>query len=117
MAITYDTLADRCNSRIGSYSNNDMEWVRFVKDHRKKILESCTTLSITLEEAHRYRYSLTLLMEDKTIDKSLMWIILWINQLGSALEFYGVTDLLIPNTDVLANLKSQYKSSKQTESE
>jgi len=113
MATTYNTLADRCESKLGDYSNTDTGWVQFVKDHREMLLQNSTVLEMSLEVAHRYRFSLALLLYDRSMDQSTMWIIMWLNQISAEHEFKQLQRLLIPTNEYLATLKAQYDSNKQ----
>ncbi len=108
MAI--ESLADKCELRLGEYNNDDEGWVQFVKDHRTVLLNNSTVTTISLDMANRYQYRFALYLYDNSIDASLHWIILWLNQIKSEREFSQITKLLIPTADILKKLRAQYLS-------
>jgi len=93
---------------LDNYTNQDPLWVKFITDHYQYLRNGATELFISPEDMHTYRYRLEDYLEDKKYDKKFSWIIMLINQISSNKSFTNLSKLLIPNTNVLHQLRAQY---------
>lgn len=91
-------------------SNADEDWVHYVKDHYKLIVASGGWLSLDKFRHNTMKYRLEDFLKDESIDPSISWIILMINQLGSNVDFANLERLLIPDLKFIQHLREQYVS-------
>lgn len=99
---------------VPEWSDNDPEWELYVKDHRDLILENSSTIQIAADDMRKYMYCLEAFLYDKNldIDYRMTWIVLWLNQLGSNLEFRDLSSLIIPKRNYLLMLYEKYRAFK-----
>lgn len=91
-------------------SNTDADWVHFVKDNYKLLVETGGWLSLDKFKHNSMKYRLEDFLREEFIDPSIAWIILLINQLGSNIDFVNLDRLLVPDIKVLRRLREQYVS-------
>ena len=88
--------------------DTDEEWVLFIRDHRKHILEQSTIVYLTNDLITRYEYHLRWFLEDNRIDTDMYWIIMYLNNIKSESEFFNIDRLYIPNIDHIKELRKQF---------
>lgn len=106
MATT--TLAERILNLNNNYNNSDENWVQFIQDHKSYLMKNSVKVSIPPEVMFNYRYRPEELIRSYNYDKTIMWIIMWLNQL-SYTEFNNITELWFPDINVLNSLKNKFK--------
>lgn len=105
------TLQDQIElTLISNYSNTNKDWIQFIFDHYDLIKENSTKTSISDEDMYIYQYRLEDYLSSISVDKNIAWIVLFINQLGNNRDFKELKTLLIPNTNYISKLYSQYQS-------
>ena len=104
------TLSDKLTYKTSSegLDDTDPEWLLFIKDHRKQILEESTVVYLTGSQMGRYEYHLRWFLEDNKINTDLIWIILELNNVKMETEFVNIDKLYIPDRSMLINLRKQY---------
>ena len=112
MAVT--TFADKLRSLETDYSSRDIDWVQYVHDHYKNIFATCQSETLNVNEHYWEYHRLEDYLKSKSIDPNIAWIVLYINQLPSNVEFKEIRSLLIPDMSVLQGL---YKSFLQNRSQ
>lgn len=108
MANLIDTL-----SKVDKLSDSDEEWYRFVCDHREAIILTASTINITPNLMSVVKHNLTRFIRhiNRRIDD--IWIIYYINDINTDMDFYNVSSLLIPNASFIDELYSSYTSTKR----
>ena len=104
------SLKETYESQITTYSNHDIEWVQYVRDHFSVLVESATKYTLAPYQHYAMMYRLEDWMGEQNIPKEMSWIILYINQLSDAFDFKDLTEIMIPNFTVLEQLKQQFKT-------
>lgn len=104
------TLQEYLQSQYNQYSNTDIEWELFVKDHMNHILKNSTTIKINPNEMHKYTYRLSEFLEYKKINVSLGWIVLWLNQLSCNEDFSNLASIVVPEEKLIQEYKNKYDS-------
>jgi hypothetical protein len=103
--------ADRILSSVGTSADpSDAAWVRFLKDHRKYLLDNSNTVPIGSELSSTFRFHLAELLKEKQIDPKNHWIIVWLNQLEGEWGTIDLDYILVPRDAALINLWDKYKS-------
>lgn len=105
-------LTKRIQDRRTPYYSQDVEWVLFVKDHRSEILKNSAQYFITYNDQNTYKYRLYSYLVETNINVELLWIILWLNQLDTEMDFVNVDSLFIPSDKYIGELYQQYRSCK-----
>ena len=95
-------------SLLSSYSNYDLDWVQFVKDHYDHIKRKSTVVQLNPFRHNSLKYRLTDFLADNNIPREMAWIVLFINQLGSENEFCELNVLMIPDTSDIAHLRDVF---------
>lgn len=104
-----DTIDEYLNKNNDDYYPNDSDWVLFVKDHKAIILEESSTLNVDASTVDINRYSVESFLKENGLPISIAWIVIWINQLDSAMNFdYTLDELVIPAHTTIRKLKKAY---------
>ena len=104
------TVVDMLNSSVDELSDTSQEWLLFVQDHRKFILENSSTVTLTNDDMFRYEYRPEEYMKDNNLPLSMLWIFLWINQLTNAMQFPTIKTLVVPKPKYLYDLRNAYRT-------
>ena len=112
MAIT--TFSGKLRSLETDYSSRDNDWVKYVHDHYKNIFDSCITDVLDINNHYWEYHRIEDYLRSKNMDPNVAWIVLYVNQLPSNVEFRDIKSLLIPDMGVLQGL---YKSFLQNRSQ
>ena len=111
MATTDAVSISKTIESLGSdYSNKDIDWVKFVYDHYQIIFGNCRYEPISGEKHYWEYYRLEDYLRDVGIDPNCAWIVLYINQMKSNMDFKECEGLLLPD---MAIIKSLYQSFRQ----
>lgn len=104
------TLSEKLNKRTSNegLDDTDPEWMLFIKDHRKHILEESTIVYLTDSQIGRYEYKLRWFLEDNKIATDLIWIILELNNVKMETEFINLDKLFIPDRNFIISLRKKY---------
>lgn len=103
------TIDGYLNKNNDDYYPNDNEWVLFVKDHKEVILKESTTVEIDASIMNINRYSVEPFLREHNLPVSISWIVVWINQLDSAMNFNSTIDtLVVPDHATIRRLKKSY---------
>jgi len=107
-------MSERLRSLISEWSDSDHEWELYVKDHRELIIENSSTIQITADNMRKYQFRLETFLYDKNldIDYRMTWIVLWLNQLNSNLDFVDLSSLIVPNRSYILRLYEKYRAFK-----
>lgn len=103
-------LIDRLHAHRTTIFPTEKEWIQFVKDHRDQILENSNHIFIDFNDQNTYRYRLYSYLVDTNNDPELLWIVLWLNQLDTEMDFDRVTELYLPSVAHLLTLWQSYRS-------
>ena len=106
-------ISKRMMTLVTKYSPSDLDWVKYVHDHYKTIFQSCSCKNLAKEEHFWKYYRLEdYLYEELHIDPNIAWIVLYINQLPSDVEFKEIDTLLLPELSILDGLYQSYQQAK-----
>lgn len=103
------TLSERLKEKSAGLHNPEPEWVQFIKDHRRYIVEHSTTWYINPDVMGRYRYRLEEYLE--FIKQPVpYWLVIYINELQSNIDFTDMDYILIPDASYLDKLRKNYNT-------
>ena len=102
------SLRSTYRSILSSYSNYDIEWVQFIKDHFYHIKSKSTIVDLNPFRHNSFRYRLTDFLEENNIPTEMNWIVLFVNQLGSDVNFCELTSMLIPDVTDIIHLREVF---------
>lgn len=104
-----NTIDGYLNKNNDDYYPNDKDWVLFVKDRRSTILEEATIIQVDASSMGIYKYSVEALLKENNIPVSAAWILIWINQLDSAMNFNeSISELIVPAHATIRKLKKEF---------
>ena len=103
------TLTDRYKEFEQSLGSVDSDWVVFIKDHRDELLQRATKEVYGPGDLYRYRYRPASFIESKNLPLSSEWILLWMNNLKSRVNFTDITELYIPSIEHLIELHDKFE--------
>ncbi len=89
------TLSATLANRTSKYSQEDEQWVHFVRDHLSQLKAASGTLELSPEDTFHYRYRPDLFLASRNHTPNPMWITLLINDMSSFEEFIGVSSFNI----------------------
>jgi len=104
------SLEKMYESLTTAYSNDDADWVHYVRDNLHVIMATSEWMELDPFKHNSMKYRLEDFMLEERLSPSIAWILLLINQLGSNLDFIGLTRLRIPDITTIKELRSQYVS-------
>lgn len=102
------TLHSAYASILSSYSNHDIEWVQFIKDHFYHIKSRSTLVELNPFRHNSLKYRLADFLQENNIPIEMGWIVLYINQLGSDAEFCDLTYMFIPDVTDIQHLRNVF---------
>lgn len=103
-------LRDAYQNLNTDLSNNDADWVEYIRDHYTTIVNTGGWIALDKFKHNTMKYRLEDFLQEEGMDTSIAWIILLINQLGSNINFINLTKLLLPDMKVIRRLREQYVS-------
>lgn len=119
MAVT--SFTTNLKSLETDYSSRNIDWVKYVHDHYKNIFASCKTDILDINSHYWEYYRMEDYLRSKNYDPNMTWIVLYINQIPSNVEFKDIKSLLLPDVGVIQGLyrsflqnRSQIKSCRNT---
>ena len=92
-------------SLLSSYSNYDIEWVQFVRDHYYHIKRKATIVELNPFKHNSMRYRLADFLSENNVPKEMAWIVLMINQLESEAKFCDLNIMLLPDVTDIKELR------------
>ena len=106
--MTQISLHSMYRSKLSSYSNYDLDWVQFIRDHYEHLKKKSVAVQLNPFRHDSLKYRLTDFLADNNIPREMGWIILMINQLGSENDFSDLNILLIPDTSDIIHLRDVF---------
>ena len=105
----YSAIDSIKNFSGDSYWCNDKNWTQFVKDHRSELIASSTIMALDPNKANKASYSIEMYLKELSLPESIGWIVIWLNQLDSSMNFDGTIEtLMVPSISTIATLKKSY---------
>lgn len=95
-------------SLLSSYSNYDLNWVQFIRDHYYHIKRRATLVELNPYKHNSYRYRLSDFLAENSIPQEMAWIVLLINQLGSDANFSELSAMLLPDVTDIRSLRDTF---------
>lgn len=101
-------------SNIQKFDLPDIDWRTMIQDHKENIKINGELIHLSAELVQEYQYRPEeFLYEHLRKSKGLTWIMLFINDLNSKMEFNtSLTQIYIPNDDHIGDLYRTYHSIK-----
>ena len=90
------------------YANDDIDFVKFIYDHYDRIFSTAEYVTIDKYDTYWKHYRVEDFLRDKGHDPNIGWIVLYINQLPSSIDFKELDSVLIPSMDTLKSLRQSY---------
>jgi hypothetical protein len=103
-------LLEYIEAQLQPYTEISDGWKTMLKDHRPQLLETAETIIITAYNQKIYQHTIEDFLRYKGYPISASWIVLWLNDLPSNMEFKNVPRLLLPDTKYLNTLYQTYLS-------
>ena len=99
-------------SIVQKYDLADAEWRIMIQDHKEAIKASGDLYPLTVELIQEYQYRPEeFLYEHLQKSKGLTWIMLYINDLSSKMDFnMSLTQIYVPDVDYIGELYRTYQS-------
>lgn len=116
MSLVPQTLKLIYQSNDTDYSNNDLGWVQFVRDHYTYLRNKSTPKIMSSVDMSITKYRIHEILAEMGMSPSVIWIVLLINQLPSENDFVDLTAILIPDMATIEQLHSTYNSIKSNTS-
>ncbi len=107
---TQTTLKSMYNARLSSYSNYDLSWVQFIRDHYYHLKAGSTLVQLNPYRQNVLKYRLADFLKDNHIPSEMGWIILMVNQMSSETAFVDLHAMLIPSITEIERLRSVYNT-------
>jgi len=107
------SLSESITSLKTVYAEDDIDWVKFVYDHYQLLFNTAQYVKLDKSEHYWEYYRLEDFLQDKNIDPNVAWIVLYLNQIKSRLDFKDIDSIMIPSSDTLKALRQsfmQYRS-------
>lgn len=112
--MAVENFSSKLRSIESDFSSKNIDFVKYVHDHYKNIYETATTVTLNTTNHYWEHYRLEDYLASKQCDPNMAWIVLYINQIPSNVEFKDIKSLLIPNPSVIQGL---YRSFLQNRSQ
>ena len=91
-------------------NNSDKEWVLFIEDHRRYIIEKASKIIFTATQKFIYEYRPEDFLLAKEFPLSAMWIFLYINQYTSSQDFVNLDYVYLPDITQINDYYQVYKT-------
>lgn len=103
---------DLISSDQTNLSNQDPEWVLFIEDHRRFLVQESDLVILSSDEVNIYDYRPEDFLRDRSYPASVLWIFLWINQISSPEKYVDKSKVYLPSLTQIQNLRYEYESFK-----
>ena len=111
------TLKETLECKITRYNNSDFGWVQYVRDNLWYIRGTAQRIDLDVYRHNTMKYRLgEFIVETFNMPRDVAWIVLYINQLESDVDFRDLESILIPDMKVIDNLCNMYRNLKAQES-
>ena len=90
------------------YSSKDLDWVKYVHDHYKTIFKNSHMEHLDINKHYWEFYRMEDFLRDKNYDPNIAWIVFYINQIPSNVEFKNLESILLPDEKVLSGLYTSF---------
>ena len=103
------------NKITNPYATNE-QWFLYIKDNKDFIISRSTLVLINPDAMNLYKYRLEEFLTDYGVNPNNAWIVIWLNQLGSNINFNNLTELIIPSDTVIDELLEEFRAYEATRS-
>ena len=90
------------------FSNDNYEWVHFVRDHFKRLRLKAVFITINPYEMHALHYRLNDFLAEYNVPVEADWIVLMLNQMQSEKDFDHLTWMYLPDMNDLQELREEF---------
>ena len=112
--MAVENFSSKLRSIETDYSSGNIDWVKYVHDHYKNIYESAKTKVMDITQHYWEFHRLEDFLLTQSYDPNMAWIVFYINQIPSNVEFKNIKSLLMPDPTVIQGL---YRSFLQNRSQ
>lgn len=107
------SLSSSLKKKSNKVNDVNPEWRHFLKDFRNSLISSSKTIEINLYHARIFRFRLRDLLNENNLPYDCLWIIIWLNNLETELNFKDVTRLLIPDYNEIVRIRNLFDGSRR----
>lgn len=108
-----ESYSTRLNALSKGYADGSDAWRLFIQDHKQLILENSVLVTISKSTIHTYKYRIEEYLKSIGHPITLAWIVLYINNIKSNLEFKDLDSLYIPTESYIESLYQLFSNSEQ----
>ena len=90
------------------FSNDNYDWVHFVRDHFKRLRLKAVFITINPYQMHEMHYRLNDFLREYNIPVEADWIVLMLNQMQSEKDFDHLTWMYLPDMTDLQELREEF---------
>lgn len=112
--MAVESLSTSIRALATDYSPKNIDWVKYVQDHYKTIFATCRVDMLDINSHFWEHYRMEDYLREKGYDPNMAWIVFYINQLPSNVEFKDIKSLLLPDVKVLQGLYQSYMQNRAT---
>lgn len=107
---TISPIVALLESTIPQFSDTDPIWRQFVVDHKAVILQNSIQNNVSDEVLNICQYNINAYLRYIGVSTSINWIIFYINNISSDIEFFNVSAVMIPPMSFITNLYDLYQT-------
>lgn len=93
---------------VTKYSNDNFEWVQYVRDHYKRLRSKAYFVDIDQFKMNSLHYRLEDFLSEHNVPIEVNWIVLYLNQLNSEADFIHLTALFLPDMEDLEAMREEF---------
>lgn len=90
------------------FSNDNYEWVHFVKDHFNRLRQKAVFITMNPYKMHEVHYRLGDFLAEYNVPREVDWIVLMLNQLRSEKDFINLKWMFLPDMQDLQDLRETF---------
>ena len=106
------SLAEDFASMNNKINDQDTAWRHFLKDFKSNILATAKQVQLTPFQQRIYKYRLRDYLRENNLPVDLTWIIIWLNQMETELNFFKKASLIIPDYQTIVKIRNMFDGSR-----
>lgn len=105
------SLVSILNSRNTSIASSDETWRNFLKDFKSSLLKTGISVPVTDYQQRVFKHRLKDFLKEISVSQELTWVVVWLNNMESALNFVNKSYLVIPDYSEVNRIRKLYEAS------
>lgn len=106
------SITENYSQTLNKINDQDPSWRHFVKDFKSNIMASARVIELTPFQQRIYKYRLRDFLRENNYPMDLTWIIIWLNQLETELNFFKRSSLIIPDYQTITKIRNLFDASR-----